>query len=195
MTLSRPVRRLAALTILIVLPWTIWTGLAAPLLEAIARDRESIAQSQRVIARYGQLADATPELQRRLSALQSAADDRAFLLETTSASLAAEMQAAAQSLTASAGAVLRSSRTLPREVDHGFGKIGVDLELAATTAALTTLLHAIGVAQPAIRIERMAVRIAENGVAPKAADGQPLLGVSLRLISYSRPLPTAVAAR
>ena len=187
MTLSRPVSHAAAVALLGAVSWLAWAGIAVPVLDQLAEDRDSIGRSQQLLARYTQLAAAVPALQRQLDALKGSASEKAFLPGASTASMTAEMQAAAQRLAGSAGAVLHSSRTLPRELEDGFGKVGVELDLAASAASLASLLHAVEAAEPAILVERLAVRVPETGAAPKAPDGQPALGVNLRLVSYARP--------
>jgi hypothetical protein len=185
-SLSPPVSRLAALTLLVLLGWAVPTLLVAPLLESVARDRESAARSRMLLARYGQLEASVPTLQRRLAAFRDSASAKAFLPDAPPGLRVAEMQGAAQKMAAAAGATLRSSRTLPQTAEEGFNSLGVELDLAASPSALAGLLHAIETAEPMILVDRLAVQVPENGAGAKTADGQPQLNVNLRLVSYAR---------
>jgi general secretion pathway protein M len=184
-SLSPPVSRLAALTLLAFVCWGAGTLLAA-LLESLARDRESAARSRMLLARYSQLEADVPALQRQLAALRDSASAKAFVADAASGLRVAEMQGAAQKMASAAGATLRSSRTLPHTVEEGFNSLGIELELVASSPVLVRLLHAVETAEPMILVDRLAVQVPENGAGGKTADGQPQLNVSLRLLSYAR---------
>jgi general secretion pathway protein M len=185
-TLSPPVSRLAALTLLVFVCWAAGTLIAAPLLESIERDRASAAHSRVLLARYSQLEANVPVLQRQLAALRDSASAKAFWPDAAPGLRVAEMQGALQKMVSGAGATLRSSRTLPQTVEEGFDSLAVELELAASPPVLAGLLHAIETAEPMLLVDRLAVQVPENGAGAKTADGQPQLNVSLRLVSYAR---------
>ena len=186
MRLSPALSRLLALTLLVMPCWAAGALLLTPLLDFIAHDRESAARSGMLLARYGQLKAGLPALQQQIETLRTAANAKAFLPDTSPGLRAAEMQGAAQKVVSSAGATLRSSRTLPPTTEEGFDSLGVELDLNASINALAALLHAIETAEPVMLVDRLAVQVPENGTGAKTTDGQPLLNVTLRLISYAR---------
>lgn len=186
MMLSRPVSRLAALALLFAFCWALTTLWAIPLGHFIAGERADAANARGLLARYRQLESSLPSLQRQLDILRTSADGKAFLLGKSPSLMAAEMQGVAQKLVSSAGVTLHSSRTLPAAVEEGFDRIGVDLDMSGSTAALMTLLYDVEAAEPAIFVERLTVQVPESGVGVRAADGQPLLNVRLRLNSYAQ---------
>ena len=63
----------------------------------------------------------------------------------------------------------------------------VELDLIASAAALTALLHTVETAEPSILVDRLAVQVPETGAGAKTVDGQALLNINLRLFSYARP--------
>lgn len=188
MRLAPPLSRLAALTSLGMLCWVVGTLMVAPLLELIDRDSERAAHATMLLARYRQLEAGLPALQRQVELLRTSAGAKAFLPDAVPGLRAAEMQGAAQKAVSSAGATLRSSRTLPQALEEGFNSLGVELDLVASTTALAALLHAVETAEPIILVDRLAIRVPENGAGAKTEDGQPLLNVNLRLVSYARPV-------
>jgi hypothetical protein len=194
MTLTRPVGRLAALALLFALCWSLTTMVVVPLARQILEERDEAASTWSLLARYRQLEKALPALQRQLDGLNAVAGGKAFLQGKSSALMTAEMQSAAQKLASSAGATLRSSRTLPLSSEEGFDRVGVDLDIIASNAALAALLHSVETAEPAIFIERLAVQVPENGVGAKSSDGQALLTISLRLNSYAQLAVTKTRA-
>ena len=187
MTFSPMISRLTAVALLVATLWMVWLALIAPLLDGLERDRESIAHSRQLAARYAQSAALLPKLQQRLEALRAArAGQRSFLEGTNPALMTAALQASTQQLAKTADVGLRSSRTLPAAKDGDFEQIGLDLELTASAAGLQHLLYDLETAEPVIFVQKLSVRVPENGAATMAADGQPALAVSLRVFSYAR---------
>jgi general secretion pathway protein M len=185
MMLTRPVSRLAALALLFALCWTVVTMGVIPFVQWIALEREEVASTRTLLERYRQLEASLPALQQQLEGLRAVAGGRAFLQSKPSALMTAEMQGTAQKLASAAGVTLRSSRTLPLTSEEGFNRVGVELDITASIAALTTLLHSVEAAEPAIFVERLAVQVPESGIGARSTDGQPLLTASLRLNSYA----------
>lgn len=179
------------MALLLLLPWLAWSLAASPLLEGLDRDRSAIARSQLLLARYRDLADAIPLLERQRDALRDTGTLRLFQPEATPSMRAAAMQAAAQRLIASAGVLLRSSRTLPASNEGGHERTGLELDLAATMGDLARLLHAFATAEPVIFVDKLAIRVAENGATPIGPDGQAQVGVQMRLASFSQPAAAA----
>lgn len=185
MNLTRPVRRVVALGLLLAVLWTTWATLASPMLDGLATDRREIGRSLQLLAHYNRLAESAPELELRRSGLLSEPDNKGFLQGTDPSLVAAEMQVTAGRLAASSGATIQSSRTLPGNEEEGFWKGEVLLELQATPGQLRQLLHEILTNQPVIFVEKLGIHVPEDGTAPLSADEQPLANVQLQLASYA----------
>jgi hypothetical protein len=186
MMLTRPVGRLAAVALLFALCWNLATLVLVPLVRWIAQEREQAATTWSLLARYRQLETTLPALRQQRDALSASAGGKAFLQSRSPALMTSEMQSTAQKLASSAGVTLRSSRTLPLTSEESFNRVGVELDITASTAALAALLHSVEAAEPAIFVDRLAVQVPESGVGAKSTDGQPLLSISLRLNSYAQ---------
>lgn len=191
MKLSPFTTRLAAIAVLFLLPWLAWSLAASPLLEGLSRDRLAIAQSRLFLARYHDLAKAVPLLERQRDALRDAGALRLFQTEATPSMRAAAMQSAVQRFIASAGVLLHSSRTLAATNEGGHERTGLDLDLAATMSDLMHLLHAFAAAEPAILVDKLTIRVPENGAAALGSNGQIQVSVLMRLASFSRSSPAA----
>lgn len=189
MTLSPLISRIAAWSLLAAFCWAVGGFLVVPLLDQIREDRERISHSQMLLNRYRQLEANLPIIQARLRELRGkVGSEKDFLLPAASALMAAELQNATRKAVSAAGAVLRSSRTLAPTSEKSFERVGIELDITASTSALAALLHAVAMAQPIVLIERMLVQVPESGVASKTTDGQVALTASLRLVSYARPV-------
>lgn len=187
MTLARPISRLLAVALLFATFWILSTMVLAPLIRRVIEERQEAANNWSLLARYRQLEASLPTLQRRRDELSASAGSRIFLQGTSPALMTAELQSTAQRLVSSAGVTLRSNRTMPLSSEGGYDRVGVELDIAASTAGLNALLYAIEMAEPAVFVERLTVQVPESGAGAKTADGQPQLSIGMRLHSYARP--------
>jgi general secretion pathway protein M len=180
-------RRLAALAILLGLIWLGWTIVVGPVLDNIAQDSTSIAQSRQTLVEYEKLKSELPSLEQRLKEIRaSGADTSGFLDGPNPAMIAAKLQGDVQQIAAAAEVALRSSQTLPPAKEGRFRRVGLQLELGATPAGLQRLLHNIETATPALFVQKLSIRLPEDGTAPSAPDGQPQLTIRLELCGYQR---------
>lgn len=187
MTLSLPVRRAAALTILAAVIWVSLAGIAVPVITDILDTGAANQRAAALLGRGLQLAAAIPGLQRRLLELGGVGDGGEFLAPGTPAMLAAAMQDAAEKVVLRSGTTLTASRTLPAETRDGFAEPGLDVDVSADLATLRRLLLLLDAARPIIRVEALSMRVPENGAVPLGPDAQPRYPVHLRLISFARP--------
>ena len=185
MNLSVPVRRVAALGLLLAVLWTTWAMLVFPTLDSLSADRRNIRHSLQMLGYYSQLAKSAPDFEAQRSILLSRPDDKGFLQGTDPSLIAAEMQVMAGRLAASSGAIIQSSRTLPGSEDEGFWKGEVLLELQASAGQLKQILYEIQANQPVIFVEKLNIHAAEDGTATFSTDEQPLANVRLQLASYA----------
>ncbi|MDH2352291.1 type II secretion system protein GspM [Bradyrhizobium sp. SSUT112] len=187
MTLSPLAGRLIAWGVLANLCWVVCAFGAAPLLRQMAGDRETIASSNELLARYRRLEASLPAVQAQLDQLQGMSDTAKYFFASASPALAAaEMQNSLRGLVTGSGALLRNSKSLQAAVEKGFDRIGLDVDLTASAAELSKLLRALAGAEPIVVVERLFAQVPETGATSTAADGQPALSVNLRLVSYAR---------
>jgi general secretion pathway protein M len=187
MTLSPLASRIIAWGLLANLCWVLGAFVVIPLLNQVGSDRETIASSQELLARYRRLEADLPVIRSQVAELrESTQNNRYFFVSASSAVAAAEMQNAMRGLVASSGAVLRSSKSLAASVEQGFDRVGIDLEVMASTPQIVGLLRAITAAEPIVLVDRLFMQVPETGVASAASDEQPAIAVTLRLVSYAR---------
>lgn len=187
MTLSPLASRIVAWGLLANLVWGAGIFVIGPLLTLVRRDSEEIVRSRQLLARYRQIEAEFAGTQVRLTQLRGASTyDKHIFVAASSALSAAEMQNNVQKLVSSAGASLRSSKTVAPAAENGFDRLAVDLDLAASNSVLMTLLRAIALAEPALLVDRMTVQVPESGQPSTDSDGQPTVAISLRLVSYGR---------
>jgi hypothetical protein len=157
------------------------------MLSQINSDRETIATSRQLLARYRRIEAELPIIRAQLDELKDNTDgNRYFFASASPALAAAEMQNAVRGLVSSSGTTLRSSKSIQPIVENGFDRVGIDLDVTASTPQIAALLRAIAGAEPVVLVERMLAQVPETGAASAAADAQPAVTVSLRLVSYAK---------
>jgi general secretion pathway protein M len=187
MTLSPLASRIIAWGLLANLCWAFGAFLVVPLLNQIKSDRETITSSRQLLARYRRLEAELPIIRAQLDELRGKTDSNRYFFASASPALAAaEMQNAIRGLVSGSGANLRSSKSIQPTMEKGFDRVGIDLELTASTTELVKLLRTIAGAEPIVLVERLFAQVPETGAASAAADAQPAVAVTLRLVSYSR---------
>jgi general secretion pathway protein M len=191
-SLSPLASRLIAWGLLTNLCWALIAFVALPLRNQIRADRETIAESRELLARYRRLERELPLVQAQLDQVTREADaDRYFFAANSPALASAEMQNVLHVFVDNSGATLRGSRSLQPTTEAGFDRIGFDLDVIASAQQLSALLRAIAEAEPSVLVERMTAQVAESGAGSAAADGQPSISVALRLVSYVKHDPVA----
>jgi hypothetical protein len=178
---------MGALALLFAFCWITVNAVVVPSIQWIAHEREEATSAVSLLARYRQLEASLPALEEQLDRLKASNDSKAFLQGKPPALMTAEMQSIAQRLVSTAGVTLRSSRTLPVTSEEGFDRASVELDMTASIAALTMLLHSVEASEPVLLVDRLVVRVPESGAVTNAAEGQPLLSVNVRLNSYALP--------
>ena len=158
--LSLPVRRLLAVTLLILLVLGVYAGVVAPLQQRFADYDETIAQSARLLERFRQetLDPAALERQRRnLERAQRGADG--LLKGDNEAIAGAFVQHFVTTAVEAEGGTLRSIQVLPVKAENGFRRVTTRAQINATTPALRDLLHRIEASRPFLFIDRLDVRL------------------------------------
>jgi general secretion pathway protein M len=187
MRLSPLASRLIAWGLLANLCWVIGAFIAVPLLRQINNDRETIATSRELLARYRRFEADLPLIQGQFEELQGKSDgNRYFFASTSPALAAAEMQNTIRGLVSGSGAVLRSNKSLQPAIENGLDRVGIDLEVTASSPEMVKLLRAIAAAEPIILIERLLAQVPETGGTATASDGQPAVALTLRLVAYTK---------
>jgi hypothetical protein len=178
--------RTAAILLLIVGLWGLWSLLEAPILARVAADREAMAVEHASLTDARAGINESAQLRSDLARVSGFVDSASWDLDrSTPELLAAQLQRAIDNAASAAGAVVSTSRTLPAAQDGGLTRIGLDFELQTTLPSLQTMLLRINAARPRVFIDRLTAQVAEAGDMTKGADGQRELGVTLRVAIYA----------
>ena len=185
--LSRPVRRFAAISLLLLALSLLHTRVVRPLAASWHGTVTAIEDVRALAAGYARSAAARPRYEEQAAALRSEQPDPSwFLAGETDALAAASLQDRIGSLAQAAGAELRSIQTLPTTEEGGMRRVGVTVELAAKTAALMRIAYAIESGTPFLFITT-AETIADPS---QGGIEDPMLNVRLEIWAY-RPVSAA----
>jgi general secretion pathway protein M len=185
--LSPPVRRLAAIGLLLIAIIAIVGLVINPLYEAIATGRELVAQQRDAIAHLGALNARLPQLQAQHAALeQNVAGESGFLKGANDALRAAEMQNRIKSIVERHGAQLASTQILPGRNESGFRRIPAQIVLSGSVEAITAILYDCEYGEPFLFVDTFDIH---ERPTPRLDDPRTMktsLDVRLELSAYAR---------
>ena len=187
--LSKPVRRFAAISLLLLALALLHALVVRPLSASWHGTVTAIEDARALAAGYARSAAARTRYEEQAAALRSEQPDPAwFLAGETDALAAASLQDRIGSLVQAAGGELRSIQPLPPTDENGMRRVGVTVELASKTAALMRIAYAIESGTPYLFINT-AETIADPS---QGGIEDPMLNVRLEISGY-RPTIAAPA--
>ncbi len=158
--LSTPVRRLLAVTLLILLVFGAYAGVVAPLQQRFADYDDTIEQSSRLLERFRQETLDPAALERQRRNLESARRGAGGLLKGDNEAIAgAFVQHFVTTSVEAEGGTLRSIQVLPVKSENGFRRVTTRAQINVTTPALRDLLHRIEASRPFLFIDSLDVRL------------------------------------
>lgn len=180
-TLSLPLRRAAALSLLIAAILAIYTICIDPFVSAYSGNMETAAQLQSALQRYRQMATRLPELTETLEHLKSSQSGQpGYLSGANEAVAAASLQDRLKSLIAQEGGKLQSTQAMPQAKVAGEPqRVGLRTHLVLQLHELQVVLYRLESMAPVLFIENLSIRAVSAGAAEEG-----LLDVNLDIIGY-----------
>ena len=190
--LSKPVRRFAALALLLLAVIAAHGLIVRPFAQSWVGTVGAIEDARALGAGYARTAAARPSYEEQAAALRAEAPNPEWFIQgETDALAAATLQDRVSSMAVAAGAEVRSIQTIPAADENGMRRVGVTVELAARTQALLRAAYAIESGTPFLFITS-AEAISDSVNAPS---DDPMLTVRLEVAAYRLPDSTAAAAQ
>jgi general secretion pathway protein M len=139
--LSPPVRRIAALGLLLVVVLVI-IALITPLIGDLSEAQDNLAQQREAVARFRELTARLPQLQAEHAALQrNVTAEQGFLQGANDTLRAAEMQNRIKTIVEAHGGRLMSTQiTTPRD-ENGFRRVTAQAVISAAPETLVPILY------------------------------------------------------
>jgi general secretion pathway protein M len=179
--LSKPVRRFAAISLLLLAFALLHAVVVRPLAGSWHGTVTAIEDARALAAGYARSAAARPRYEEQAAALRSEQPDpQWFLAGETDALAAASLQDRIGALVQAAGGEIRSIQPLPPAEEGGMRRVGVTVELAAKTAALMKIAYSIESGTPYLFITT-AETIADPS---QGGIEDPMLNVRMEVSGY-----------
>ncbi len=158
--LSPPVSRLLAVSLLVLLVFGLYSGVARPLQQRFQDYDQSIDLSLQLLERYQRETLAPASLAQRQRSLERATRGTGGLLKGDNEAIAgAFVQHFVTTAVEGEGGNLRSIQVLPVKPENGFRRVTTRAQMTLTTPALRDLLHKIEASKPFLFIDNLDVRL------------------------------------
>jgi general secretion pathway protein M len=156
-------RRVLALLILAGVVAVAWVVLIGPLANILFGESDDVKHSLAVLARYEALAEARPQVQADLQAMQQRYAAISGLVEGNSTALAAaQVQSDVKSIVERNGGTVLSSQNGPTSLKDNFEKVEIQYDLTLPPANLKNVIYQIETHTPYLFLDNVNMRMPEN---------------------------------
>ena len=155
---SRPVRRLAAVALLLVAAAVFVLAVVVPYTSRLNQMQEQLEATRVLLARFAAVADQKGEIDGYVQAGRAALESAAYLKGETEALKAAGLQTTLSEIANAARVRLYSTRALGHKERNDVRLIGVRVQFKSDVAQLRMLLHRIEVSRPFLFVEAMQIQ-------------------------------------
>lgn len=185
MTVPPALQRLAALTLLLLLPVLVWLAVVEPLLALRQAQRDEIETLGDAIRRYQALAAEGPALGAQLASLQARADAHSgFLRAATPVLAASEVQARVRLFVEDGGGLVRSVQSLPPAEVEGLERIALRYDLSLPQETLAEVLYQIETSEPYLFVETLSLNGPELSLSQARIEDEAMLAVRWTVHGY-----------
>jgi hypothetical protein len=178
----------AAIAILIAVIIAFYLTLGQPLIDSFIAHRESITQSQAILAKYQDLNASRAQINTRLKRLRTAQENEGRLLTGESAQLVgAKLQNRLKELVEANNANLGSMQLLAVRQEEGFQRVSMAVALKAPIESLQSILYEIENQSPYFFIEKLELRRDRSFAQMADSEKESELQVRLEFYGYMPP--------
>lgn len=180
-TLSLPLRRAAALSLLFAAIVAAYTICIDPFVSAYSGNVETAAQLQSALQKYRGIATRLPDMTRALEGLRTnRSSQQGYLAGTNEAIAAATLQDRLKSLIAREGGKLQSTQAMPQTKVAGQPqRVGVRAHMVMQLNELQAVIYRLESTTPMLFVENLSIRAVAAG-----ATEEGLLDVNLDIVGY-----------
>jgi hypothetical protein len=185
-SLSKPIRRVLALSLLVAVLTVVVTTTVLPYLSAVDQLTEQIRQTRELVSRLSD-AGAPPDVGTAdWAKLLEMASKRNFVSGESQTIRLANVQSAIVQILAADNVKPRSVRNLPPRVRAGLTLVGVQVQIGASLAQLQSMLNRIDNYQPRMLLEDLQITRTGQSVVPSEG-AQQLLDLRLDVFGIEPP--------
>lgn len=188
MTISTPIRRLAALMILFFMIMVIYCAAIAPVLHLYARQAGEIETLQDRLRHYRAEAATLSSRRAALATLtRQGTDGDGFLSGPSDILAAARIQNHIKALAQEAHAVLRSTNILPATTENGMQRISLRVGMTVTMQSALDMLYGIESGTPVLFVDNLDLAVSARNRRDRGSDDNDLLDFSFDVYGYRQP--------
>lgn len=186
--MSRPVRRLAALGLLLLLLGLANLAVVAPLVSAWSGTGAAIRSAAERLERFTAIAAEKDHLAAALEARRALPGQGSGHYDAPSETLAAaQLQERLKAVVEQAGGALASIRVMPAGDDPPFRRIALRAQVEAPLPVLQRILHGLESGRPWLVLDNLSVRATRPaGRLPAKAEPDPPLTIQFDVIAFAR---------
>jgi general secretion pathway protein M len=185
--LSPPVRRLAAVALLVIALLLVWVAIMTPLLDAYKAALDTIERLTPVLDHRRLAARDISVLTAELKQLKDRGRSANGLLDGTNESIAAaHLQEQLKGVVDHVNGDLKSTQILPMRDDGGFRRVTVRAGLSVNIAGLQRVLYELEASTPYLFLDNIEIVRRNDARGKTETPGDPALEVRFDLIGYMR---------
>jgi hypothetical protein len=196
--LSPRLRKLTAVSLLVVALAAIWGGLVRPLLQWTDDCVERLAEARFSLARMRNVAQADKALSASTVA-RSESEVMPWLLSGSNESdAAARLQAAVDGMLRSQSMTVEATQGVPPAALGSVTRLGIDVRMTGDEVSAIRSIASLERARPLLKIERITVRTLETGVPNPQQPVTSRVAVEMRVAGYwlaPTPVPSLTLKR
>ena len=180
-TLSLPLRRAAAISLLLAIILGVYTICIDPFVSTYSGNTETADQLQSALQKYRQMAARLPEMTRALEDLRmNQSGQQGYLTGANEAIAAAILQDRVKALIAREGGKLQTTQAMPQaRVPGQPQRVGVRAHMVMHLAELQAVIYRLEGMMPVLFIENLSIRAVTAG-----ATEEGLLDVNLDIVGF-----------
>jgi general secretion pathway protein M len=189
-SMSKGVKRAAALALLFLVLWLAWIVVVSPVISAYRETNERIASTSERLNRFQGISNNYPALKQQIENLvRQTAKSGIYLAGNTDSLAAANLQEGVSGTIERNGGTLRSVQILPVTDDGDFRKVTVRVQMTATLPAFTRILYSLEADKPFVFIDNLDIknRRARARNQDQNQTQNPELVIRFDLYGYLRP--------
>jgi len=187
-SMSKGVKRAAALALLFLVLWLAWIAVVSPVISAYRETNERIASTSERLNRFQGISNNYPALKQQIEDLvRQTAKSGIYLAGNTDSLAAANLQEGVSGTIERNGGTLRSVQILPVTDDGDFRKVTVRVQMTATLPAFTRILYSLEADKPFVFIDNLDIKNRRARARNQDEDQNPELVIRFDLYGYLRP--------
>jgi general secretion pathway protein M len=186
-SLSPPMRRLLAVSLLIGIAWLLWSGVASPIIASHAEATATIERFETALSRERASERDIAALRASLVELKkSEASIPGFIEGANESIAAAQLQSRIKTAVEAVKGEMRSTQILPARDDGKYRRIAVRGQMLLTTAGLQRVLHDLESASPYLFLDNVDIKVRPQQRNRDTAVQEPTLEVRFDVAGFMR---------